>query len=122
MARRGKEDDDLAFQLLANLCRDADSISEKLKAMPLDNGVSHPLGYILRGEGAGLSIRPWIALLQLFNRPYFSRTWIALDITLARQAEVRCGEYYMLWYNLARTFQFICEYDIVFQGLPQFAA
>lgn len=44
---------------------------------------------------------PWIALLEFFNRPVFSRTWVIQEICVGRRVVVCCGDMEVDWKPVA---------------------
>lgn len=42
----------------------------------------------------------WVAILQLFGRPWFSRLWIVQEIALSETIHFHCGAKCMNWYGL----------------------
>ncbi|GKT52681.1 HET-domain-containing protein [Colletotrichum tofieldiae] len=43
----------------------------------------------------------WAALIELMQRPWFSRRWIVQEISLARKATVYCGDDAVSWHDFA---------------------
>ncbi|KAI9739961.1 MAG: hypothetical protein M1818_005017 [Claussenomyces sp. TS43310] len=56
-------------------------------------------GYGLPETGAD----DWIALIRLFQRPYFTRTWVIQEVVMASNALLACGHFEVEW-ELLRDF------------------
>jgi hypothetical protein len=55
---------------------------------------------------------PWMALADLYRRPWWSRAWIVQEIALAKEANVRSGDFSLPW-----KYFFGASMDIMLYGL-----
>lgn len=55
----------------------------------------------------------WHALLQLMQRPWFSRRWVIQEIALAREAMLYCGQDSMRWQEFAVAVEMFVETETV---------
>jgi len=56
---------------------------------------------LLESELPAPDDKRWIAFGALMYRPWFTRTWILQEVSLARVASVHCGQYWCYWSHLA---------------------
>jgi hypothetical protein len=56
-----------------------------------------------------LASEKWSALLDLMQRPWFSRRWVVQEIALARRAMVYCGNDKISWKKFAVAVELFCR-------------
>ncbi len=54
-------------------------------------------------------LQHWRALLSLFCRPWFERTWVAQELCLSSFAAVQCGAYIARWGEVYSTHQLVAH-------------
>jgi hypothetical protein len=62
-------------------------------------------------------IPKWSAMLQLMQRPWFSRRWVVQEIALSQSALVHCGDYQIRWHDFASAVQLVVEAESTSQAV-----
>lgn len=63
------------------------------------------------------AIPKWTAMLQLMQRPWFSRRWVVQEIALSRDAVMYCGEYQIRWHDFASAVQLVVDAESTSQAV-----
>ena len=87
-----------AFQMLSILAE----LWTQRKTKMVQEGELRPLSWTKVGMLEMLFLQPWdkdlwVAIYELVNRSYFSRTWIVQEIVVTRNPKVLCGSSEMSW-------------------------
>ena len=61
----------------------------------------------------------WRALLELMQRPWFSRRWVVQEIALARKAVIYCGRDRISWKNFAIAVELFVEVETATHRLSE---
>ncbi|OAG04197.1 HET-domain-containing protein [Paraphaeosphaeria sporulosa] len=61
----------------------------------------------------------WEALLELMQRPWFSRRWVVQEIALAQEATVYCGEHSIGWRDFAVAVELFVEVETATHRLSE---
>ncbi len=88
-----------------NLFGEAKSILSSTAAMDFIPEISRFITFSQYLYSAGRKdVTPrWGALVELMQRPWFSRFWVMKDIAVARESSVHCGNNVVHWVDLADT-------------------
>ncbi|CAG9984233.1 unnamed protein product [Clonostachys byssicola] len=60
----------------------------------------------------GLVGSPWLDLLHLLQRPWFSRVWIIQEVVMATDVTMRCGERTLTWLLFRLCIRFVKHYIV----------
>ncbi|KAF2117042.1 heterokaryon incompatibility protein-domain-containing protein [Lophiotrema nucula] len=59
----------------------------------------------------------WQALLEVMQRPWFSRRWVVQEITLARKAVIHCGQDTISWRKFSGAVELFIEAEMAMKSL-----
>ncbi|KAF2456965.1 heterokaryon incompatibility protein-domain-containing protein, partial [Lineolata rhizophorae] len=65
------------------------------------------------------AIKKWSALLDLMQRPWFSRRWVVQEIALARSATIYCGSESISWEHFAVAVELFVEVETATHRLSE---
>ena len=74
----------------------------------LVDGIESPHARYTNGRGLPWRLAPeWTHLNSFLDRPWFTRTWVLQEVSLAQNCILRCGSYSWPWTSLKRVFSFL---------------
>ena len=65
------------------------------------------------------SSEKWKSLLELMQRPWFSRRWVIQEVTLARKAIIHCGAAKLSWTKFAVAVELFVEVETATHRLSE---
>lgn len=65
------------------------------------------------------SSEKWRALLELMQRPWFSRRWVIQEVTLAKKAIIHCGKAKLAWTKFAIAVELFVEVETATHRLSE---
>jgi hypothetical protein len=84
----------------------------------IENEVSHLQSFDQLCDSEGAS-KKWAALLDLMQRPWFSRRWVVQEIALARDAIIYCGHEKISWQKFAIAVELFVEVETATHRLSE---